>query len=41
MVRDSEGILSLMELELIEPFLYPLQGPNLGKMILAAIGKRI
>jgi len=30
----------LMEVELIEPFLYPLQGPNLGSMLAEAIAKR-
>lgn len=33
MLRASDGGLMLMELELIEPFLYPLQGPELGGRI--------
>ncbi len=41
MVRDDSGILSLMELELIEPFLYPLQGSNLGKYIHQALRRRL
>jgi len=37
MVRaDDEGLM-LMELELIEPFLYPLQGPELGARIYKAL----
>jgi glutathione synthase/RimK-type ligase-like ATP-grasp enzyme len=30
MMRGSDGRLSLMELELIEPYLYPDQGPGMG-----------
>lgn len=41
MLRDDNGNLSLMELELIEPFLYPLQGPNLGEHFLNALKKRV
>jgi hypothetical protein len=41
MVRGDAGKLLLMELELIEPFLYPLQGPEFGTRIAGAIAKRI
>ena len=30
MIRDEDGRLLLMELELIEPYLYPKEGPDLG-----------
>ncbi len=30
MIRDEDGRLLLMELELIEPYLYPKEGPELG-----------
>jgi len=33
MIRAEDGGLYLMEMELIEPFLYPLQGPELGARI--------
>ncbi len=41
MVRGSDGRLLLMELELIEPFLYPLQGPDLGPRLIAALQRRL
>ncbi|MEM7768668.1 MAG: hypothetical protein AAF253_14475 [Pseudomonadota bacterium] len=41
MVRDKDGGLLLMELELIEPFLYPLQGPKLGPIMADAIKRRL
>ncbi|MFM9934628.1 MAG: RimK family alpha-L-glutamate ligase [Novosphingobium sp.] len=41
LVRGSEGALLLMEAELIEPFLYPLQGPELGPRLLAGIRRRL
>ena len=41
MIRDDRGTLLLMECELIEPFLYPLQGPNLGNMLAVALRKRL
>lgn len=41
MLRNADGDLSLMELELIEPFLYPLQGPEIADRIYAAIRKRV
>jgi hypothetical protein len=37
MLRAEDGGLMLMELELIEPFLYPLQGPDLGTRIYEAL----
>ncbi|MFO0612926.1 MAG: hypothetical protein U0414_10080 [Polyangiaceae bacterium] len=40
MVRGEGGRLALMELEVIEPFLYPLQGPRLGAMMHAALRRR-
>ncbi|NVJ97402.1 MAG: hypothetical protein HWE25_04570 [Alphaproteobacteria bacterium] len=40
MLRADDGGLMLMELELIEPFLYPLQGPELGMRIYQAIAKQ-
>ncbi len=41
MLRGEDGRLLLMELELIEPYLYPLEGPNLGRMMAADIAKRL
>ncbi len=41
MVRNNAGALCLMELELIEPFLYPLQGPELGERLYRGLEKRI
>lgn len=41
MVRGDDGDLLLMEAELIEPFLYPLQGPRLGAMLAQAITNRL
>lgn len=41
MVRGPKGHLLLMELELIEPFLYPLQGPNLGELLFQALSRRL
>ncbi|MBC2777544.1 hypothetical protein H6P80_07905 [Parasphingopyxis sp. GrpM-11] len=41
MVRGADGALLLMELELIEPFLYPLQGDGLGARIYDALARRI
>ena len=41
LVRGPEGTLLLMEAELIEPFLYPLQGPELGPRMLAGIRRRL
>lgn len=41
MLRGDDGRLLLMELELIEPYLYPLEGPNLGPMMAKAIAQRL
>jgi hypothetical protein len=41
MVRGEDGDLLLMELELIEPFLYPLQGPRLGALLHRALRRRL
>jgi glutathione synthase/RimK-type ligase-like ATP-grasp enzyme len=41
LVRGPEGTLLLMEAEVIEPFLYPLQGPELGPRLLAGIRRRL
>lgn len=40
MLRDGDA-LRLMEAELIEPYLYPEQGPQLGEGLAAAIVKRL
>lgn len=40
MLRDGEQLL-LMEAEMIEPYLYPEQGPQFGDTIAAAIAKRL
>lgn len=37
MLRGTDGELLLMELELIEPFLYPVQGPELGARVFEAL----
>ncbi|NNC72031.1 MAG: hypothetical protein HKN78_04055 [Sphingomonadaceae bacterium] len=41
MLRGEDGKLRLMELEMIEPFLYPLQGDDLGEHMHAALGRRL
>ncbi|MEM7328643.1 MAG: hypothetical protein AAF437_07880 [Pseudomonadota bacterium] len=41
MLRGDDGRLLLMELELIEPYLYPLEGPNLGPMMADAVLNRL
>lgn len=41
MLRAPEGNLLLMELELIEPYLYPIEGPNLGPKMASAIVRRM
>jgi len=42
MLRSADGgKLYLMELELVEPFLYPLQGPELGDRLYAALKRRL
>ena len=41
MVRLPDGRLAVMEAELIEPYLYPEQGPELGERLAAAITRRL
>lgn len=41
MLRLGDGRLALIEAELIEPYLYPLQGPEFGKMLADAVLARI
>lgn len=41
MVRLDDGRLAVIEAELIEPYLYPLQGPNFGAMLAAAMLTRV
>ncbi len=41
MVRGDDGRLALMELELIEPYLYPLKGPELGERLATALLDRL
>ncbi|MEM6947025.1 MAG: hypothetical protein AAF486_02935 [Pseudomonadota bacterium] len=41
MVRGPDGGLLLMELELIEPYLYPEQAPQLGERFAAALRARL
>lgn len=41
MLRGEDGRLLLMELELIEPYLYPLEGDQLGPMMAAAVKARL
>ena len=41
MVRGSDGQLMLMEIELIEPFLYPQQGEELGERMAKAVVGRL
>ncbi len=41
MLRREDGALALMEIELIEPYLYPEQGPELGPRLAAAIERRL
>lgn len=41
MVRGEDGRLVLMELEMIEPYLYPLEGPRLGQMLAEAVTRRL
>lgn len=40
MLRMDDGGLALMEAEMIEPYLYPVQGPQLGDKLAEAISKR-
>lgn len=41
MVRGLDGHLAVMELELIEPYLYPEQGPALGALFAAELERRL
>lgn len=41
MVREDDGGLLVMEAEMIEPYLYPEQGPNLGATMAEAIERRL
>lgn len=41
MIRDSDERLLLMELELIEPYLYPKEGPELGPLMAKALRARL
>lgn len=41
MLRGDDGGLLLMELEVIEPYLYPKEGPALGERMAEAVAKRI
>lgn len=41
MLRGADGALMVMEAEMIEPYLYPEQGPRLGRMLADAIEERI
>ncbi|MGP1354575.1 MAG: ATP-grasp domain-containing protein [Parasphingopyxis sp.] len=41
MVRGTDGDMLLMELELVEPFLYPLQADGLGERIYDAAARRL
>ena len=41
MVRGEENSLLLMEAEMIEPYLYPVEGPDLGSRMATAIDRRL
>ena len=41
MLRGEDGGLLLMELELIEPYLYPVQGPQIGERLARAVKRRL
>ncbi|MFW5661432.1 MAG: ATP-grasp domain-containing protein [Oceanicaulis sp.] len=41
MVRGLDGRLALMELEIIEPYLYPEQGPDMGAAFVKALKARL
>jgi glutathione synthase/RimK-type ligase-like ATP-grasp enzyme len=41
MVRGADGRLLLMELEVIEPYLYPADGPGIGSMLGKALRRRL
>jgi hypothetical protein len=41
LLRGEDGRLLLMELELIEPYLYPLEGPELGPRLAHALSRKL
>lgn len=41
MLRGEDGSLLLMELEMIEPYLYPVQGPQIGERLARAVKRRL
>ena len=41
MLRGEDGGLLLMEMELIEPYLYPIEGPELGPRLAKALSRRL
>jgi glutathione synthase/RimK-type ligase-like ATP-grasp enzyme len=41
MVRGQDGGLMLMELEVLEPYLYPVQGPQIGAMMGKALARKL
>jgi hypothetical protein len=41
MLRGQDGWLLLMELEVIEPYLYPVEGPELGERMAAGLARRL
>ena len=41
MVRGEQGNLLLMELEVLEPFLFPEEGPQIGAMLGAALARKL
>jgi hypothetical protein len=41
MLRGADGGLLLMELEVIEPYLYPIEGPELGERLAAGVVRRL
>jgi glutathione synthase/RimK-type ligase-like ATP-grasp enzyme len=41
MVRGTDGGLMLMELEVLEPYLYPVQGPQIGAMLGKALARKL
>ena len=41
MVRGADGRLLLIELEVIEPYLFPQDGPGIGAVLGEALAKRI
>jgi glutathione synthase/RimK-type ligase-like ATP-grasp enzyme len=41
MLRGDGGGLLLMELEVIEPYLYPVEGPELGERMAAGVARQL